>query len=225
MSTCSISFLPARHGCVAKCDSLSFLESWTSSSPKVIFLKNHWVSVSLLQEIFSDVTSDPREHFGGGLGQKFKISFLTYFCPERSKALSNNQSLGGIEFSAKRRVRTHGGTTISSSLARALPSQRQPCIVCQVARERSHPASKGHGFVPIYEKGACCPSKARPTMLVFTKCMVQDSITAHIDTARENSSHLNFTYRMAISFAEIALSVFDMFSCNSRPYPPTFFEQ
>ena len=34
--------------------------------------------------------------------------------------------------------------------------------------------------------------------------MVQDSITDHIDTARENSSHLNFTYRMAIIFAEIA---------------------
>ena len=33
--------------------------------------------------------------------------------------------------------------------------------------------------------------------------MVQDSITDHIDTARENSSHLNFTYRMAIIFAEI----------------------
>ena len=34
--------------------------------------------------------------------------------------------------------------------------------------------------------------------------MVQDSITDHIDTARENWSHLNFTYRMAIIFAEIA---------------------
>ena len=34
--------------------------------------------------------------------------------------------------------------------------------------------------------------------------MVQDSITDHIDTARENSSHLKFTYRMAIIFAEIA---------------------
>ena len=34
--------------------------------------------------------------------------------------------------------------------------------------------------------------------------MVQDSITDNIDTARENSSHLNFTYRMAIIFAEIA---------------------
>ena len=34
--------------------------------------------------------------------------------------------------------------------------------------------------------------------------MVQDSITDHIDTARENSSHLNFTFRMAIIFAEIA---------------------
>ena len=33
--------------------------------------------------------------------------------------------------------------------------------------------------------------------------MVQDSITDHIDTARENSSHLNFTFRMAIIFAEI----------------------
>ena len=34
--------------------------------------------------------------------------------------------------------------------------------------------------------------------------MVQDSITDHFDTAQENSSHLNFTYRMAIIFAEIA---------------------
>ena len=33
--------------------------------------------------------------------------------------------------------------------------------------------------------------------------MVQDSITDHIDTAREDSSHLNFTYRMTIIFAEI----------------------
>ena len=33
--------------------------------------------------------------------------------------------------------------------------------------------------------------------------MVQDSITDRIDTARENSSHLNFTYRMTIVFAEI----------------------
>ena len=35
-------------------------------------------------------------------------------------------------------------------------------------------------------------------------CMVQDSITDHIDSARGNSSHLNFTCRMAIIFAEIA---------------------
>ena len=34
--------------------------------------------------------------------------------------------------------------------------------------------------------------------------MVQDSITDHIDTARENSSHLNFIYRLAIIFAKIA---------------------
>ena len=34
--------------------------------------------------------------------------------------------------------------------------------------------------------------------------MVQDSITDHIDTGRENSLHLNFTYRVAIIFAEIA---------------------
>ena len=33
--------------------------------------------------------------------------------------------------------------------------------------------------------------------------MVQDSITDHIDTARENSPHLNITYRLAIIFAEI----------------------
>ena len=39
---------------------------------------------------------------------------------------------------------------------------------------------------------------------VVSEGMVQDSITDHIDTARGNSSHLNFTCRMAIIFAEIA---------------------
>ena len=33
--------------------------------------------------------------------------------------------------------------------------------------------------------------------------MVQDSITDHIDTAGNKSSHLNFTYRMTIILAEI----------------------
>ena len=37
--------------------------------------------------------------------------------------------------------------------------------------------------------------------------MVQDSITDHIDTTQENSSHLNFTYRLAIILQRLLLDM------------------
>ena len=41
------------------------------------------------------------------------------------------------------------------------------------------------------------------TVLWLRESMVQDSITDYIDTAQENSSQLNVTYRMTIIFVQI----------------------
>ena len=75
--TCSMSFLPTGHGCGAKCDCMSsrIVDELLAKNG---FSQNHWV---FLQDIFYDVTSDPREHLNRFGAEIRNFIFLTYFSP------------------------------------------------------------------------------------------------------------------------------------------------
>ena len=61
-----------------------------------------------------------------------------------------------------------------------------------VLEKRSVEREEGaHGLNLKFERAVLTQTLS---LCIAVSCMVQDSITDHIDTARENSSHLNFTF-------------------------------